>query len=210
MLGTKNLNALFATAALVTLAAIGCGDDDSGGGGGGGGTANITAEQAAMGACNSDVAKEDQTCTGVAEYNACVETSCEAGYKACLGENYKMGDNTGSPCETYFACLKAAPNKCENTCAQDGACTSCFASEFASCTSSCTLPSCMMNATAGTSGGSAGMGGGSLTCDQVLACCNKLSGEEMTNCVTQVNQIKAGGDQVCAAAGMVICSATGG
>jgi hypothetical protein len=193
------------------LGSAGCGDDSSGTGApaGGGGTATITKEEALAGACDSERADANTTCTGTAEYTSCIETMCADGYTMCLGANYKTGDSTGSPCETYMSCLNTAADKC--TCVKDSACLNCLADKLGSCSvsASCTRPQCTMNA-AGTGGGTAGTGGGGLTCDQVLACCNQLSGEEQTNCVNQVNQIKAGGDAVCAAAGQVICSAAGG
>jgi hypothetical protein len=48
----------------------------------------------------------------------------------------------------------------------------------------------------GANGGSAGAGG-TATCADLLACCNSLSGDEATACLTNYNSFLAGGDALC-------------
>jgi hypothetical protein len=183
------------------------GGGTTGGGGtpGGGGTtgsgmvSGSPAEKASMCAA-MQMGGMDSNCEGVDEYVSCVQTACDAGYKTCLGANYKSGDFSGGMCESFGDCLASAT---DCSCTPDGTCMSCFVSNLVSCALSCPLPMCTAGgAGTGMAGGGAGTGAatGGKTCDDLEACCNSLDEAIKMTCLMQLGVVKAAGDVACSAA----------
>lgn len=134
------------------------------------------------------------------EYVACAEEKCEAEYKQCLGDNFMSSDFSGSPCEEYMNCVLGCD--CDEACLADCAtnmaadCKSCLMGPLTNCVSSnCSaeLQECAGTGTGGTGGG--GSSGG--TCADLEACCNSLPESEQSQCLSNYESIKAGGDSAC-------------
>ena len=125
------------------------------------------------------------------EYSDCINTACEPTLEACYGPDYQSGTYAG-PCKDQLEC---ATEKCDcndNTCVMNcpGAqmCLQCFTSKL--CGMSCKIPTCGLDEALADSGINVDF---NKTCDDVLACCAKLTGAEMTQCTDGVAMIKQAG-----------------
>jgi hypothetical protein len=135
------------------------------------------------------------------EYTTCVSESCEPTLEMCYGPDYESGTYAG-PCKEQLDCATKSCDCNDNTCIMNcpGAqmCLQCFTSKL--CGMSCKIPTCGLNEALADSGISVDF---NKTCDDVLACCATLTGEDMTECTSNVNSIKqaagANADLGCAA-----------
>jgi hypothetical protein len=164
-----------ACSVIVVLAA--CGSDDSntspGGAGasGKGGAAAGTGGSAGTGRnpwgeCpgSSGGAGGEQTCTGEAEYDACVTSKCDAKAKECFGDGYASG-TYGGTCGPVIQCVvgcKCGDTACEMSCMLQAseACKTC-SDEFDACVSGsgCPEPQCGAGGAGGTAGEAGAAGG---------------------------------------------------
>jgi hypothetical protein len=180
-----------------TGGASGAGGSGSGGGGSGGGgsgtgggNANMSPEDVASGSCDTMGGSGGTECTGIEEYQACLNDTC--GYAQCYS----------GPCADYLECLGNADDPCTaaspgGECSPSSECTSCFTTN-----ANCAL-NCASNLDCGGSagqGGAAGTGGlPEGTCADLDACCATLpSAEETMTCTAAADAARMAGDSACA------------
>lgn len=185
----------------LSLPLAGCGGDD----GDGGGSNRVTAEQAAAGACNDQGMMGGDTttqCTGIDEYQACLETMC--GFDECY---------EGPACASTLSCLRGSSDPCnaieDGTCSLSSECTNCFFSKATCATNCISHLDCTSGGAgaSGTNGGGGGAGGGSSGggCAGLDACCASLSGDQKAQCEQQKGTGMLGGDVVCEAITTIFC-----
>jgi hypothetical protein len=193
---------------LMMAAITGCPSSSKSSGSDGGGTSKLTPAEVAAGGCSKQSGSSGgSTCTGQAEYQACLETMCASQYSTCLGANYKSGDFTGGTCATYLTCVKDAPDSCSNTCQNDSACMTCLTTDLGNCALNSGCISKLNCSTGGAgSGGGAGISGNGKTCKDLDACCASLSdASQKSMCMQSASAVKAGGDAVCGQVVTIYC-----
>jgi hypothetical protein len=126
------------------------------------------------------VSASGESCAGVAAFDACAASSCDAQAKAALGNSYASGSFSG-PCRDYMNCMLACPcdttaSACETNClavaAANASCATPGLALQACIASSCGAPVCSSGTGTGTSTGTSA---GGSTCAQAQACCTSLS-----------------------------------
>jgi hypothetical protein len=135
------------------------------------------------------------------EYTSCVSASCEPTLEMCYGPDYESGTYAG-PCKEQLDCATKScacnDNACIMNCPGAQMCVQCFASKV--CGTDCKIPTCGLTGALADSGINVDF---DKTCDDLLACCATLAGEDMTECTSNVNSIKqaagANADLGCAA-----------
>jgi len=114
--------------------------------GGSGGNGSGGSDRDVFGECTNT---GGHTCTGLDEYQTCVESHCDADFKTCLGPNYKSGDFGGGTCTAYIECAVGCGcdnGPCEANCVANqltADCESCLTAAIG-CqqATSCTPPVC--------------------------------------------------------------------
>lgn len=158
----------------------------------------------------SSCSSSSGTCTGTDAYNTCIENKCSSSYKMCFGDGYKSGQ-FGGVCASYLDCVSKAPDPCKNSCAlPTGDCQTCLISKIVACTTSagCTPPQCSFTGASGSGTGSSGRSGGTAgtsaasgTCNDLNACCAKITDANLKSaCEQAYSAAKSSGDAVCSAA----------
>jgi hypothetical protein len=160
--------------------------------------------EVAAGACDNSA-----MCTGMEAYTSCVQTMCDAQYRTCMGDNYRQGDFTGSPCEAFLTCTTNAPDPCNADCTQDAECQDCLTNVGQCATACISLLDC--------GAGSLPEGGLDLpdasvpnidlnkTCDDLSTCCASLPSAEQASCESTLTQLRSFGDAACASAYASYC-----
>lgn len=170
--------------------ASGSGSGGSGSGtGGSSGNSGLSAEDAASGMCGMGSGM-DSDCTGLDEYQACVQSQCM--FDACYD----------GACASYISCLQNAEDPCDASaeCPIPMACQDCFVSK-ASCASNCLNEHVECNGMP--------VGGGTETggaCDELDTCCASLAdAANMAQCTQIAGIIRVGGDMACEGPLMTYC-----
>lgn len=117
-------------------------------------------------------------------YAKCATDNCDAEFKECYGSGYQSG-SFGGPCGSFISCTNACEcddTACRQKCTTDAACNTCNQKLGQCITSKCKLP-CQ---------------GETKTCDDLAACCAKLTdATKKSTCQGSYDAVKANGDVGC-------------
>jgi hypothetical protein len=139
-------------------------------------------------------------------YQDCLSNKCGDKLTACYGADYQNGNFSG-PCADYIGCVQkcgCSDTNCILSCTPSQACQDC-SKNIGTCTTQCTAPACA-SSSGGTSGGTSSGGtssggtsgsGGTHTCAQLQACCDKMAAGTVKTTCQQAHDSSSNNDSTC-------------